>query len=65
MMVYLDSIIIPYTEAIRQQRQLGSDSSDLVIFDAFRGQCTDPFLKKLNDNNLLYAFVTAPITCSP
>ena len=62
MMAYLDSIIIPYTEAIRQQRQLGSDTPAIVIIDAFRRQCTDPFLKKLNDNNLLYAFVPANCT---
>lgn len=62
MMAYLDSIIIPYIEKIRQQRQVRSDLPALLIFDAFKGQCTDQFLKKLNGNNLLYVFVPANCT---
>ena len=42
--------------------QLDSDQSSLFIFDTFKGQVTEPFLQKLEQNNFLYVFVPANCT---
>ncbi|MCG8621549.1 MAG: hypothetical protein MJE68_06055 [Proteobacteria bacterium] len=56
---YIEKIILPYVKEKRQQLGLEDDHSALVIFDAFKGQCTEEVLKMLEDNH------TAPIDFSP
>ena len=56
---YIEKIILLYMKEKRQQLGLEDDHSALVIFDAFKGQCTEEVLKMLEDNH------TAPIDFSP
>ena len=41
---YVNKILLPYISQKRQQRNLDSLYPSLVIFDHFKGQCTDQFL---------------------
>ena len=44
MVDYLEKILFPYIKKKRQELKLDSNYPALVIFDRFRGQCTDNFL---------------------
>ena len=55
MVEYVKRIIVPYIAQMRQELKLSDDHPALVLFDVFKGQCTDELLEI---NNILY--VTVP-----
>ena len=44
MLEYVNCIIIPYIQSKRKELKLTSDHSALVLFDVFRGQCTEDII---------------------
>ena len=62
MIDYVNNVILPYVTATRKTLKLSSDHPALVIFDVFKGQCTEEVLKLLVDNNILYMLVPANTT---
>ena len=62
MMDYVNKILFPYITQKRQQLKLDPLHPALVIFDRFRGQCTDQFLSLLNTNNVHILIVPANCT---
>ena len=59
MVQYVDSIILPYVNSVRQM--IGADKTDLVIMDNFKGQTTDEITNYLEENNILVSYLP-PIT---
>lgn len=57
MVDYVNTIVVPYVEEKRRTLKLSSDHSALVLFDAFRGQCTNEVLQLLEANNILYVMI--------
>lgn len=55
-------IIVPYVEKKREELKLAKDYPALVLFDVFKGQCTDDVLKLVVDNNIEYVIVPANCT---
>ena len=62
MIVYLNHIIIPYVNAKRKELGLNQEHPALVIFDVFKGQCTENVFQLLEENNILYVIV--PNNCT-
>ena len=58
---YINKILVPYIEEKRASHG-GIDSSALVIFDRFRGQCTPHIMSLLESRNILIAIVPANCT---
>ena len=57
MIKYVQNIIIPYVTETRKHLQLDCNHPALVIFDVFRGQCTEAVMKLLEENNILYVLI--------
>ena len=62
MVDYLEKVLVPYVERKREELKLDSNYPALVIFDRFRGQCTDDFFAKLEAHHVLVAVVPANCT---
>ena len=62
MILYIQSIIIPYVAEKRKSLTLPPSQYALVIFDKFQGQTTESVLKLLIENNILYVIV--PPNCT-
>ena len=62
MMIYIEEVVVPYVKKKRQQLNLDEDHPALVIFDVFKGQCTDEVLHILADNNIEY--IRVPANCT-
>ena len=62
MLTYIQEIIVPYVKRKREQLELDDDHPALVIFDMFKGQCTEDVLKILEDNNIERVLVPANCT---
>lgn len=62
MIEYVKQIVIPYVSEKRSELKVSSDQSALVIFDVFKGQCTEAIFKLLEENNILYVMVPANTT---
>ena len=62
MVDYVNLIIIPYIVETRKALKLSEDHPALVLFDVFKGQCTEEVLQLLLDNNILYIFIPANST---
>ena len=60
MIDYVNKFLLPYIRQKRQQLNLLYPS--LVIFDLFKGQCTDQFLSLLKDNGIHILIVPANCT---
>ena len=58
----LDEIIIPYVISDRERQQLDINHHALLLMDVFRGQMTEPVLKKLRENNVFLVQVPANMT---
>ena len=54
--------MIPFIEKKRCTLKLSPQQSVLVLFDRFKGQCTQGILSLLDKNNILYAIVPANCT---
>ena len=61
-LVMMDYVLFPYITQKRQLLKLDPLHPTLVIFDRFRGQCTDQFLSLLNANNVYILIVPANCT---
>lgn len=61
MEAYVQKIILPYVEKMRNQLGLERNHCALVIFDVFKGQCTEKILTLLEENIL---YVTVPSNCT-
>ena len=59
---YIEDIILPYVNEKRRQLHLEDDHPALVIFDVFKGQCTEEILKVLEDNHIEHVLV--PPNCT-
>ena len=55
-------INLPFLKRKRTELSLSDTHPALVIFDRFRGQCTDTMLKLLDENNIRIAIV--PTNCT-
>ena len=62
MLDFTSCIIVPYVTDKRKQLGLRSNHVALVIFDVFKGQCTEEVCKLLGDNNILYMLIPANCT---
>ena len=59
---YLEKIFFPYLEKKRQELRLDVNHPALVIFDRFRGQCTESILELLEAKHVFVAVVPAHCT---
>ena len=59
---YIEKILLPYIERTKAELSLHSDQPALVIFDRFKGQCTDGILAMLERSNVRIAVVPANCT---
>ena len=59
---YLDNIIIPYFEVIREEPGLPEDQKCLLIYDVFKAQITDKYRKHLDKNNIVHVQVPPNLT---
>ena len=62
MIDYVNKILLPYIAQKKQQLSLDPLYPSLVIFDCFRGQCTDQFLSLLKANSIYILIVPANCT---
>ena len=59
---YNEKIILPHVTQKRKHLNLDDSHSALVIFDVFKGQCTDNVFKLLEENNI--EVVIVPSNCT-
>lgn len=59
---YIKLILLPYVQRKRADLSLDSKHPALVIFDRFKGQCTENILKLLDESNIRLAIVPANCT---
>lgn len=59
---YVNFIILPYITSTRKELGLQPTHPAVVLFDVFKGQCTDPVLKLLEENNIFYVMI--PPNCT-
>ena len=59
---YVYNILLPYVTQKRSELGLPSDHHSLVMFDRFKGQCTEVILKTLEDNKIDVLLVPANCT---
>ena len=59
---YLEKILFPFVQQKRSALGLDSKHPVLVIFDRFKGQCTQGILSMLDKNNVVFAIVPANCT---
>ena len=59
MIDYVHKILLPYIEEKKKQLKLEPQQPALVIFDRFRGQCTERFLSLLREKNM-YLLIVPP-----
>ena len=59
---YINLILLPYIVKTRKDLSLPENHPALVIFDRFKGQCTEGILSLLDNNNIRLAIVPANCT---
>ena len=63
MLEYVDKILVPYIEGIRENLPLNkSNAHALCIFDVFRAHQCESFINKLSENDIKVRFVPASCT---
>ena len=55
MVEYVDNIIMPYVEKVREK--VGAEQAALVIMDNFKGQTTTKITDRLEENNILISWL--------
>ena len=60
--ICIHNVLLPYVIQKRSELGLSSDHRSLVIFDWFKGQCTDVVLKTLEENNIDVLLIPANCT---
>jgi len=59
---YITNVLLPYVTQKKSELGLSSDHRSLVIFDRFKGQCTEAVLKMLEENHIDVLLVPANCT---
>ena len=59
---YVEKILFPYVQRKREELKLSPDHHALVLFDMFKGQCTQAILELLETNNIDVVFIPANCT---
>ena len=59
---YLDKILLSYINTTRAKCKMDATQSGLVLFDTFRGHCTERILSKLEENNVCVLIIPANCT---
>ena len=59
---YITKILLPYIQKKREELKLRPDHHALVIYDMFKGQCTQKILELLELNNIDVIFIPANCT---
>lgn len=59
---YIDKVVIPYIETIKDQDDLPLKQHALCIFDVYAAHRGEQFLNKLQKNNMHVVFVPASCT---
>lgn len=59
MIQYLEKILFPYIEKKHLELKLHANYPALVLFDRFKGQCTEKIFSLLKTNNILVAIFPA------
>ena len=49
---YITNILLPYLDQTKKELKLDADHHALLIFDNFKGQCTENMLTFLDSNNV-------------
>lgn len=62
MLDYIQNIIVPYVDNVRDHSGVGKEKSALAIFDHFKGQLIPAVTNALEENNIYSALV--PATCT-
>lgn len=62
MIDYLEKILFPYIENKRLELKLDINHPSLVLFDRFKGQCTENIFSLLRAKHILVAVVPAHCT---
>ena len=57
MIAYLDKIILPYVVESPKQLKLSSQHPALVIYNVYKGQCTESVIQLLEKYNILYVII--------
>ena len=52
MLRYIQNVIVPFVERVREELGEPKDKSALAIFDCFRGQLTANIVMVLEENNI-------------
>ena len=61
---YIQKIVVPYIEKMRQTSRLADNYHALLLFDNFKAQCTQELLTLLDDN-FINVLQTVQIGSSP
>ena len=61
MIEYIEEVIVPYVESVRQELQV-SQQAAMAIFDNFKGQITKKVLDELEQNNIQSVLI--PVNCT-
>jgi len=62
MELYIHNIILPYLTETRSKLKLPYDHPALLLFDNFKGQCTEKLLRLLDSSNVSIALIPANCT---
>jgi len=62
MELYIHNIILSYLSETRSKLKLPSDHPILLLFDDFKGQCTEKLLKLLDSSNVSVVLILANCT---
>ena len=62
MELYIHNIILPYLSETRSKLKLSPDHPALLLFDNFKGQCTEKLLRLLDSSNV--SVILIPANCT-
>jgi len=62
MVNYFEKVIFPYLQEKKAELKLEPDHPALLLFDNFKAQCTEDFLKLLDTKNIEVVIIPASCT---
>lgn len=62
MLEYVEAIIVPCIQRVREDLKLGPEQAALAIFDHFKGKMTDPVMRCLEKHNICHVLIPASCT---
>ena len=51
MLAYIDKVIVPFVDRVREDLGVGEEQAALAIFDQFKGQTTPKVMEALEKHN--------------